>query len=223
MLAAAEAGAPWPEGHWLVADRQSAGRGRLGREWSDGAGNYMGSVTVHLRSSDPPAHSLALLTALVVHDTLRALGGPDALTIKWPNDLLVDGAKLAGILLERVGDHVVIGIGINLDSAPVVAGRLTCDLAALGCPMDRDIVAETLAAHFIDALADWRRGAWPDAILTRWHSAAHPRGTALSLTEGQHAGLTGRFDGLERDGSLALLMADGRRLNVHAGDIVLAT
>jgi BirA family transcriptional regulator, biotin operon repressor / biotin---[acetyl-CoA-carboxylase] ligase len=195
----------------------------LGRAWSDGTGNFMGSATVHLRSDDPPPHSLALLVALVVHDTLRSLGAPEALVIKWPNDLLVDGAKLAGILLERVGNFVVVGAGINLMAAPEIDGRLTTHLAALGCPMDRDIVADTLATHFAAALSDWRRGGWPDAILTRWHAAAHPRGTALTLSEGVHAGLTGRFDGLERDGSLAMVLADGRRLIVHAGDVSLAT
>ena len=182
----------------------------------------MGSTTVHLRANDPPPHSLALLTALMVHDTLRNLGAPSSLVIKWPNDLLVDGAKLAGILLERSGDHVVIGVGINLVDAPQIAGRRTTHLAALGCPMDRDVVAQTLAAQLDDGLAEWRRGGWPDAILARWHAAALPKGTALTLSEGAHAGLTGRFDGLERDGSLAIILADGRRLTVHAGEVALA-
>lgn len=195
----------------------------MGRDWSDGAGNFMGSTTVHLRASDPPAHSLALLAALVVHDTLRNLGASSSLVIKWPNDLLVDGAKLAGILLERMRDHVVIGIGINLFEAPQITGRLTTHLAALGYPMDRDVVAETLAAQLDDGLGEWRRGGWPDAILARWHAAALPYGTALTLSEGVYAGLTGRFDGLERDGSLAIILADGRRLIVHAGEIALAT
>ncbi len=205
-----------------MADRQTAGRGRLGRAWSDGAGNFMGSVTVALRADDPPPHSLALLSALVVHDALRSLGAPASLVIKWPNDLLVDEAKLAGILLERVGGHVVVGVGINLVSAPDIAGRKTTHLAALGCPMERDVVAATLASFFAQALAEWRSGGWPDAILARWYAAALPRGTALTLSEGEHAGLTGRFDGLERDGSLALVLADGRRLIVHAGDVSLA-
>lgn len=182
----------------------------------------MGSVTVALRAGDPPPHSLALLTALVVHDVLRGLGAPQELVIKWPNDLLVDGAKLAGILLERVENHVVVGVGINLVSAPDIAGRMTTHLAALGCPIDRDSVAGTMASHFTQGLADWRGGGWPDAILARWCAAALPRGTALTLGEGEHAGLTGSFDGLERDGSLALVLADGRRLIVHAGEVSLA-
>jgi BirA family biotin operon repressor/biotin-[acetyl-CoA-carboxylase] ligase len=182
----------------------------------------MGSVSVALRRDDPPAHSLALIAGLAVHDGLAMLGGPAAMALKWPNDLLVGSAKLAGILAERVGDHVVVGIGINLVLAPDVAGRPTVSLAALGYPMDRDRVAETLARCMADALIDWRNGGWPNAILTRWHAAAHPRGTALTLSEGEHAGLTGRFDGLEQDGSLALLTGDGRRIIIHAGDVTLA-
>lgn len=177
---------------------------------------------VALRASDPPAHTLALVAGLAVHGALSLLGGPPDMQLKWPNDLMIRGAKLAGILLERAGDHVVIGIGVNLAQAPEVAGRRTASLSALGHVMDRDAVAVTLAQCMADALLEWRRGGWPAAILTRWHAAAHPRGTALTLTEGEHAGLTGRFDGLEQDGSLALRLGDGRRIIIHAGDVSLA-
>jgi BirA family transcriptional regulator, biotin operon repressor / biotin---[acetyl-CoA-carboxylase] ligase len=182
----------------------------------------MGSTTVTLRANDPPAHTLALVAGLAVHDALTLLGGPPGMVLKWPNDVLVDGAKLAGILLERAGDHVVIGIGINLAQAPEVPGRRTACLTALGRPMDRDAVGVTLAQCMADALTEWRSGGWPAAILARWHAAAHPRGTALTLSEGEHAGLTGRFDGLEQDGSLALRLGDGRRIIIHAGDVTLA-
>ena len=205
-----------------MADRQSAGRGRLGREWNGAAGNFMGSVTVALRSSDPPPQSLGLMMGVALHDTLVALGAPTRLMLKWPNDLLVDGAKLAGILLERAGDHVVAGIGINLAVAPAVPNRQTTSLAAHGYPMERDQVAETLAVYLAEALQAWRSGDWPAVILARWHAAAHPRGTPLTLSEGAHAGLTGRFDGLEQDGSLALRLGDGRRIIIHAGDVALA-
>jgi BirA family transcriptional regulator, biotin operon repressor / biotin---[acetyl-CoA-carboxylase] ligase len=222
LLAAAASGQAWSEGAWLVADRQSAGRGRLGRDWRDGAGNFMGSTMVALRASDPPAHTLALVAGLAVHGALGLLGGPPDMQLKWPNDVMIGGAKLAGILLERTGDHIVIGIGINLVQAPDVPGRRTVSLTALGHPVDRDAVAATLAQCMADALTEWRSGGWPTAILTRWHAAAHPRGTALTLSEGEHAGLTGRFDGLEQDGSLALRLGDGRRIIIHAGDVTLA-
>lgn len=182
----------------------------------------MGSTTVALRASDPPAHTLALVAGLAVRDALILLGGPPAMALKWPNDVMVGGAKLAGILLERAGDHLVIGIGINLAQAPELADRRTACLTALGHPMDRDAVGTTLAQCMADTLLVWRSGGWPAAILTRWHAAAHPLGTALTLTEGEHAGLTGRFDGLEQDGSLALRLGDGRRIIIRAGDVTLA-
>ena len=117
------------EGDWLVADRQVAGRGRQGRPWSDGAGNFMGSTVVRPGPSDPPAHTLTLAVALAAYETvLPLLADPRALSIKWPNDLLLNGAKLSGILLEREGDAVVIGIGVNLAQAPELPDRPTIAL-----------------------------------------------------------------------------------------------
>lgn len=182
----------------------------------------MGSVTIALRDGDPPPHSLALVAALALCRTLREMGAPAAVQIKWPNDIMVDGAKLAGILLERSGNHAVLGIGVNIVQAPVIADRKTVSLAAIGCPLARDQLADTLARQWCLALKDWRTGGWPAAILADWLAAAHPRGTPLTLTEGEHRGLTGRFDGLERDGALALMLDDGRRIIVHAGDVALA-
>lgn len=182
----------------------------------------MGSVTIGLRAGDPPPHSLALVAALALHDAVLEMGAPSAVRIKWPNDLMVNDAKLAGILLERSGDHAVLGMGVNIVQAPQIAGRKTVSLAAIGCSAARDQLAKALARHWSQALNDWRDGGWPDAILARWHAAAHPPGTPLTLTEGEHRGLTGKFDGLERDGALALKLDDGRRIIVHAGDVMLA-
>ena len=111
-----------PEGHWLVADRQTAGRGRQGREWFDGAGNFMGSTVVHPAFGDPAPGSLALLAGLALHRGHRhaPATAPRAM-LKWPNDVMIGNAKLAGILLEREGDTVVVGIGVNLVSAPRIA------------------------------------------------------------------------------------------------------
>ena len=116
------------EGHWLVADRQTAGRGRAGRHWNDGLGNFMGSTVARLMPGDPPAPTLALVAGVALHRTLGAIPG---IVLKWPNDVLVDGAKLAGILLERQGDAVVVGIGVNLASAPTVPDRQTVALVDL--------------------------------------------------------------------------------------------
>lgn len=218
-------GAILHEGYWRVADRQTAGRGRLGRNWSDGAGNFMGSTVVHLRSGDPPAHSLALLCGIAVHRTIKTAiactAGDDVphVTIKWPNDIMCGDAKLAGILAERVHDSVILGVGVNLCSAPPVEGRLTSALADLGCAIDRDAFAHALARGFYQMLVQWRGGGWPSLMLREWESRAHPAGTMLTVNDGAQAGLTGAFDGLDGDGGLRLRLSDGSIRVVHAGEV----
>lgn len=222
-MADVAAGHPGAEGTWLVADRQTGGRGRLGRGWQDGAGNFMGSTTVTLREDDPPAHSLALVAAIAVYDTVRGLLSADApsLLIKWPNDLMLGGAKLCGILLERSGQHVIVGIGINIASAPQLPDRATTALADHGVIANRDDVAERLATRFADVLGQWRSGAWPDAIIADWMARAHPVGSPMEMAVPGQAGLTGTFDGLERDGGLRLRDAAGAVTVIHAGDVSL--
>ena len=123
------AGEPLAEGFWLVARRQTAGRGREGRTWFDGAGNFMGSTLVRPGPGDPPAPSLALVAGLAVREAVVAyLPDASAAVLKWPNDLLVGGAKIAGMLLEGVERVIVAGIGVNLATAPVIAGRATTSL-----------------------------------------------------------------------------------------------
>src|SRR5690606_23398371 len=124
-LALAAAGAA--EGSWLRADRQSAGKGRQGRAWVSPVGNLYASTLVRLRQSDPPAPTLALVAAVALAHVIDTAGCP-AVRIKWPNDLMVDDAKVAGILLERSGDAIVIGYGLNVQSAPAIEGRATASL-----------------------------------------------------------------------------------------------
>ena len=222
-LAAAHARGELPgEGDWLVADRQTAGKGRLGREWFDGAGNFMGSTVVRLGPADPSPPSLALVAALAVHEAVSSrLPPPHRAELKWPNDLLVGAAKLAGILLERVGDMVVIGIGVNLARAPVVEGRATIALADFGPAPDRDAFAADLARCFADELVRWRSyGLAP--VIARWLAAAHPPGTPLSVAEPGQPLLVGAFDGLAEDGALRLRLADGSCRAIHAGEVNLA-
>ncbi len=223
LLAGLAAAAPPPEGVWRAAHRQTAGRGRAGRVWNDGAGNFMGSTVVHLRDGDPPAHSLALLTALAVHATVDGCVGagerfPD-LRIKWPNDILIDGAKCAGLLLERRQDSVVIGVGVNLAQAPVVAGRRTTALAEHGVVIAGQAFGDVLAQRFAAAMTDWRGGAWPERIIAMWSARAHPLGTPLRLSDGPDEGREGVFAGLNPDGSLRLRLSDASIISIHAGDV----
>lgn len=208
-----------PEGTWLIADRQTAGRGRLGREWQDGAGNFMGSTVVHLRAGDPSPETLALVAGLALHDAIDP-NLTESPVLKWPNDVLVRGAKLAGILLERVGDAVVVGIGVNLTSAPQVADRTTTCLADLGTVIGRDAFAADLARQFCTDLDRWRSfGLGP--VVGRWTAVGHPVGTPLEADD-QGSRLSGTFAGLTQAGALQLRLADGSTRVIHAGEVRIA-
>ncbi len=140
--------------------------------------------------------------------------------MKWPNDLMVGSAKLGGILLERAGNAVVCGFGVNLDWAPEVAGRATVSLANLGCRIGVDKFAERLKYSFAQALCGWRT--IPSAtLLGDWQSRAHPIGTVLSRVDQQGKRLTGIFDGLEESGSLRLRTPDGALLVISSGEVML--
>lgn len=132
--------------------------------------------------------------------------------IKWPNDLLLDGAKLAGILLERQEDAVIIGFGANLAAHPEGLDR---PAASLGAGVAPEALLARLAAAFEAWLSRWRaEGLAP--VRAAWLAAAHPIGTALSARDAQ-----GSFDGLDESGALRLRLADGSLRVVHAGDIFL--
>lgn len=211
-----------PEGEWLVADRQGAGRGRLGRAWTDGAGNFMGSTVVHLGAGDLSASTLALVAGLAAHEAISPhVAPPRRAILKWPNDVMIGSAKLAGILLERVGNSVILGIGVNLAAAPELTDRATVSLAAFGPAPDRDGFAQTLARQFDLELARWRNfGLAP--IVVRWASVAHPIGTPLSVGEPGETPLECEFIGLADDGALLVRLADGSTRAIHAGEVRLA-
>lgn len=218
VAARIRAGDYLPEGDWLVADRQTAGRGRQGRAWFDGAGNFMGSTVVHRRHGDPDGATLALVAGLAVQEAVakHLIAGQQS-CLKWPNDVLIGAAKLAGVLLERVEDSVVIGIGVNIASAPDLPDRKTIALEA----PDRDLFAAELARQFDLELDRWRSFGLPP-ILSRWLAAAHPLGTPLDVGEPGEAPLRGTFAGLNDEGALLLRLADGSTRVIHAGEVRLA-
>lgn len=216
------AGEPVGEGHWLVADRQNAGRGRLGRVWNDGFGNFMGSTLVRIDPHQPPAPSLALVAGVAVQGCLAHLVPPPRFPLlKWPNDVLIGAAKVAGILLEGVAGHVVVGIGVNLASAPSLPDRETAALATFGPAPDRDAFAATLAERFALELAHWRQYGLA-AVIQRWQAAAHPVGTPLRVRDAQGGTISGEFFGLGEDGALRLRLDDGTVQTLHAGDVEFA-
>lgn len=209
------------EGHWRVADRQVAGRGRQGREWFDGTGNFMGSTVVHKRAGDPPVSTLSLVAGLALYEVAASLlADPLHLSLKWPNDLLFGRAKLAGILLEGEGASVIVGVGVNLSVTPPVQGREVTAFAEHGPAPARDLFAERLAAQFALDLERWRTyGLEP--IIARWQAVGHKIGTSLTVHDPDGSLVSGEFGGLAADGSLNLRLADGSTRAIHAGDVIL--
>lgn len=222
LATAIRAGERIVEGEWLVADSQTAGRGRQGKAWSDGRGNFMGSTAVRLDAAAPTPATLSFAAGLAVYEAVAPLlPDPAPLQLKWPNDLTYRGAKLAGILLEREGDWLVVGIGVNLAAAPVIAGRETVAVAQIAPPCDRDRFAARLAAVLAQECERWRSyGLEP--LLRRWQAAAHPPGTALSVTPPGETGVQGAFAGLTSEGALRLRLADGSTRVMHAGEVFFA-
>ena len=213
------AGSGSPEGLWLRAERQTAGRGRQGRAWVSPVGNLYASTLVRLRPGDPPAATLALVAAVALEEVVRAyLGDPTPLVLKWPNDLLLGGAKVSGILLERSGDAVVIGIGVNLAHHPEGLDRPVTSLAAAGVDVAPSDFCETLGDAFARWLERWRgQGLGP--VRDRWSARAHPAGTALTAHLPDGSAVDGLFERLDADGALILRLADGSRRVIHAADV----
>ncbi len=209
-----------PEGTWLRAGRQSGGRGRQGREWHSPPGNLYASTLVRLRPGDPPAPTLALVAAVALHEVASAFAGDAAIEIKWPNDLLVAGAKLSGILLERIDDAIIVGFGVNLSDHPDEIARPAINMGMLGGAPDPARFLEALAAGFARWLGRWREEGL-EPIRTRWLAAAHPLGTPLSTHVAGGVRVEGRFDGLDESGALKLRLPDGTAQVIHAGDVFL--
>ncbi|AJP71862.1 biotin--protein ligase [Sphingomonas hengshuiensis] len=208
------------EGLWLRADRQTGGRGRQGREWVSPPGNLFISTLVRLRPSDPPAATLALVAAVALEEAVAVFLPGAGVTIKWPNDLLVEGAKLSGILLERSGDAVVIGFGVNLAHHPESLERPATSVGAHAPAPNVAIVAQTLAECFDRWLGRWR-GEGIAPVRDRWLARAHPRGTALTARLADGEAIDGLFHGLDASGALILRLADGAQRVIHAADVFL--
>ena len=204
------------EGDWLVALAQEAGRGRQGREWRALRGNFFGSTLVELQPQDPPAPSLSLAAGLALTEAVDVAAPGQPLMLKWPNDLLLGGDKLAGILLERSGERVIIGFGVNLAAAPRLPDRKA---AALKGSMAPEAFAPLLAASFARLLALWRNSE-PGALARAWQMRAHPAGALLTVHVSADESVSGRFDGLEPDGALRLRTDQGVEI-VRAGDVEL--
>jgi BirA family biotin operon repressor/biotin-[acetyl-CoA-carboxylase] ligase len=207
------------EGDWLVALRQEGGKGRQGRAWHSVDGNFTGTTLVQLGAGDPPAPALALVAGLALIEAVDVAAPTASVILKWPNDLLLGDGKLAGILLERSGDRVVAGFGVNLAQAPEIEGRKTAALKPFA-ELAPSAFAPLIAASFARILGLWR-STDPVQFAQAWLARAHPVGTPLQVHSGPGERITGIFDGIEPDGAMRL-KRDGMIDIIRAGDVTLA-
>lgn len=214
---------------WICARRQTQGRGRSGRSWASPPGTL--SATLMLTPDCPPSAlpQLGLVAGVGVVDAIRATAGEAtsqdaAVRLKWPNDVLLDGAKVAGILVEsgNWGSDLVamIGIGINVETAPQVAGRQVASLAGHGIATTPEKMAEALRAALAHWLALWQRGQAFAGVRAAWIERAGPTGETITVNTGAGP-VSGRYAGIDNDGALLVDDGAGGRQRYTFGDVTL--
>ncbi len=213
---------------WIWAGRQTKGRGRLGRDWDSPEGNLYASMILHCEAPGHAIGGLPLVAGLAARDAIAAVAGDtalgDRLRLKWPNDIMLDGAKLGGVLIESaVIDHgrraIVMGTGVNLIAAPANVGRATVCLRAYDCaPAARDTL-NALACATARWLAVWADGTGFGEVRSAWLRHADPLGAPISVNLGNRR-IEGRFAGLDETGALRLDVGSGERL-ITAGDVAI--
>lgn len=202
-----------PEGAVAVADFQSGGRGRLGRTWEAPPGSSL-LVSVLLKPpADRPLPQLALVAGVAVADALEQLTGL-AVQIKWPNDVMLRRAKVAGILAEAREGAVVLGIGVNLnqraDQLPERAGSLR---TATGLEWDRDAVLDAVLAYLDERYEQWQQGGL-DAVYDGLGPRDFLRGRLVTVD-----GTSGTAELIDRDGRLRIALGHGESVTVESGEV----
>jgi BirA family biotin operon repressor/biotin-[acetyl-CoA-carboxylase] ligase len=206
---------------WIVADEQSGGRGRHGRNWASPPGNLYATLSLPEPCAPAVAPELGFVAGLALHaaaSSLTGLGSP-RLALKWPNDLLLDGAKTAGLLLEglHVGRRftVLIGFGVNVASAPQGLPYPAKHLAEASPAVTRDALFGALSAAWADEAARWENGF--SGTRNRWLELAFGLGSRVTVRPPGNE-ITGRMTGIDERGRLLLTTEGGPRV-VDAGDL----
>jgi BirA family biotin operon repressor/biotin-[acetyl-CoA-carboxylase] ligase len=212
---------------WIVARRQTAGRGRRGREWASETGNLFATLLTTTRRPPAEAAQITFIAALAVADLLEGWAPASLVTIKWPNDVMLAGDKAAGVLVES-GAHttgglwLAVGIGVNLAHAPPGTERpATALVHHLRADMTVPPTAEIAAARLAEAFDVW---------MTRWDSlgfqpildawkARTPGLDGPAVARLGRETVEGRAEGVAPDGALRLRLADGTLRLISAGDV----
>ena len=207
---------------WIAARAQSAGRGRRGTRWLSAQGNLAASLLTFVAGPLMQAATLGFVAGLALDAALTACAPAlqPRLALKWPNDILADGKKLAGILLESEraenGHAVVVGIGVNIVSAP--HGLPAVSLATLGMNISAERVFTELSAAWLDYICIWNEGRGLPTIHSQWLARAADVGAEITVRVGGKV-LRGTFETLDEQGRLILRLADRETVAIAAGEV----
>ena len=218
---------------WFAALKQNAGRGRRGRAWETPSGNLAASLMI-VPDCDPAiSATLGFVAGVALNRALAAtlpkgilkqgLDGASRVALKWPNDVLADGAKLAGILLEAQkrpdgGLAIVIGIGVNIVSAPSGLPYPATSLNALGSDISAETIFAALAEEWVVAYELWDHGNNVADILRLWRASAAGIGAEVAVK--QDSGVVrGIFESIDDTGRLIVRSNDNSRIAISAGDV----
>lgn len=212
---------------WIVSDHQTAGHGRRGRAWETAKGNLAASLLLDLPPDLANPAALGFVAGLTLQMALgTVLGGSGqgvAVTLKWPNDVLLDGAKVAGILLQAANrpdgaSSIVIGMGVNVVAAPQDLPYPATSLAEEGCTADAPALFTALTEAWTKMHALWDDGRGFPAIRRRWLAVAAGLGAPISVRSDDTV-LTGLFDTIDDSGMLVLRGEGGGLRRIAAGDV----
>jgi len=207
---------------WIVADQQTAGRGRQDHQWISPQGNIYATALFHEPGGLPVALRLPFAAALAVSDIVRTHAPSADVRLKWPNDVRIARKKVSGILVETGGSGsdfwVAAGIGINVFAVPANVGQPATSLLELGMQHGAtvDNVFETLRDAFATRLAQARTGF--TGIRQTWLERAEALGETVHIRAGDIE-IHGVFEDLEPDGALVLRLPDGSRRSIRAGEV----
>jgi BirA family transcriptional regulator, biotin operon repressor / biotin---[acetyl-CoA-carboxylase] ligase len=218
-LARARAGETGPL--WFTARAQTAGRGRRGRAWVSAPGNLFATLLLTDPAPAALASQLSLVAGLAVCDAILAIANAEPpLALKWPNDVLLRGKKLAGILIEgeRMPVAVAIGIGINCATHPDDTEFPATDLREQGVEATPEGLLATLSSALGRRLTQWDRGANFASTRADWLARAHSAGSGLRVRLAERE-FSGRFETLDDAGRLLLRLPDGSLEVVTGGDV----
>lgn len=204
----------------VTAARQTAGRGRRGRVWESPEGNLHASFALRIHRPLSEAAQIGFVAALCLAEALDELVPGHDVRCKWPNDVLIDGRKVAGMLLESAGDGwLVLGIGVDVADRPAPGETLyaTMALAELGYGGDTAQVLTALCRHFGPWLTRWRAEGFAP-IRAAWLMRARGLGEA-AVVRLEAETLTGVFKGLDEEGGMLLDQGEAGLRRVLAGDV----